>query len=89
MEPSTISYEIYTALMAGLVIAGPIMAVAAGAGLLLGILQAATQIQDQALPQIVKIFIVSFTLILFGGVLAVPLFNQASRILDTFPVLVR
>jgi flagellar biosynthesis protein FliQ len=89
MQPSTISFEIYTALMAGLMIAGPIMAVAAGAGLILGILQAATQIQDQALPQIVKIFIVSFTMILFGGVLSVPLFNQASRILDTFPILIQ
>lgn len=89
MSPATINYEIYTALMSSLVLSGPIMGAAAAVGLLLGIIQAATQIQDQALPQIAKIFTVSAMLMIFGSVLTVPLYQHASRLFETFPTMVR
>ncbi|MFC7392563.1 flagellar biosynthesis protein FliQ [Scopulibacillus cellulosilyticus] len=49
-----------------LVVAGPLLAVALVVGLLISIIQAATQIQEQTLAFIPKIVAVLLVLILFG-----------------------
>lgn len=49
-----------------LIVAGPIIIVAAAAGLLIGILQAATQIQDQAIPNAVKLIGILVLLVVLG-----------------------
>lgn len=59
-----------------LYLSAPILGVAAGVGLLVGLFQAVTQIQDQSLPQSVKLIAVMLTLALFGAVLATPLLHE-------------
>jgi type III secretory pathway component EscS len=49
-----------------LIVAGPIIIAAAVAGLLIGILQAATQIQDQAIPSAIKIIGIMLLMIFLG-----------------------
>ena len=52
-------------------------------GLLVGILQAVTQVQDQSLPMTAKLLLVVAVLALAGPVLAGPLVRQAERLFDT------
>ena len=57
------------------------------AGLIVGILQAATQIQDQTLPQTVKLLVVVAVLGLLSPLLAGPLIDHARRLFTEFPAL--
>ncbi len=72
-----------------MIMALPPLLIAMVLGLLVGVLQAATQIQDQTLPLTVKLVAVALVLILFGPMLANPLLQESQRIFDEFPVLVR
>ncbi|MCP1854626.1 MULTISPECIES: EscS/YscS/HrcS family type III secretion system export apparatus protein [unclassified Bradyrhizobium] len=57
------------------------------AGLGIGIVQAATQLQDQTLPLTVKLLVVVAVLVLFAPVLSAPLIEQAQHIFTDFPAL--
>ncbi|OKO80648.1 flagellar biosynthetic protein FliQ [Bradyrhizobium sp. AS23.2] len=57
------------------------------AGLGVGIIQAATQLQDQTLPLTVKLLVVVAVLVLFSPVLSAPLIEQAQQIFAEFPTL--
>jgi type III secretion protein S len=56
-------------------------------GLGIGIVQAATQIQDQTLPLTVKLLVVVAVIGLFAPVLSAPLLEQAKQIFTEFPAL--
>jgi type III secretion protein S len=86
---STLTQYIYQAAMAMLVFCGPILVVAALAGLLMGLLQAVTQIQDQTLPQIVKMFVVTMMLLFFGFWLSGPLIEFSRDLFSSFHRIVR
>jgi len=51
---------------------------------LIGLLQAITQIQEQTLPQTVKILVIGFLLIAFGGVLSAPFYSTSDEIFSRF-----
>lgn len=72
-----------------MIIALPPLLIAMVLGLIVGILQAATQIQDQTLPLTVKLVAVALVLILLGPMLASPLLRESQRIFDEFPALIR
>jgi type III secretion protein S len=72
--------ELYAAMVAAMLLGGIPLLVAAGIGLLISILQAATQVQDQTLPQTAKLLAIALVLLVFGGLLAMPLKIQAERI---------
>ncbi|TWB93019.1 type III secretion apparatus subunit RhcS [Bradyrhizobium macuxiense] len=57
------------------------------AGLGIGIIQAATQLQDQTLPLTVKLLVVVAVLALFSPVLSAPLIEHAEQIFTEFPAL--
>ncbi|RXH03395.1 EscS/YscS/HrcS family type III secretion system export apparatus protein [Bradyrhizobium vignae] len=57
------------------------------AGLGIGIVQAATQLQDQTLPLTVKLLVVVAVLVLFAPVLSAPLIEQAQHVFTEFPAL--
>ncbi|MGY3473406.1 MULTISPECIES: EscS/YscS/HrcS family type III secretion system export apparatus protein [Bradyrhizobium] len=57
------------------------------AGLGIGIVQAATQLQDQTLPLTVKLLVVVAVLVLFAPMLSAPLIEQAQHIFTEFPAL--
>jgi type III secretory pathway component EscS len=56
-------------------------------GLVTGVLQAATQIQDQALSFVPKLVVVTFVLIAMGPVLGAELVRFAQALLLAFPAL--
>jgi type III secretory pathway component EscS len=58
-------------------------------GLIISILQAVTQIQDQTLAQTAKISVIGAILILFGGTLVAPLVSNTTQLFDTFATLGR
>lgn len=89
MNTTGLLQELYTAFQAGMLIAAPPMIAAAVVGVLLAIIQAATQIQDQSLPQLVKIIVILVVLIAFGVPLSGPLFEHARMLFASFHVMTR
>ncbi|MCK1717445.1 MULTISPECIES: flagellar biosynthetic protein FliQ [unclassified Bradyrhizobium] len=65
----------------------PPLIAAAVAETVIGIIQAATQIQDQTLPLTVKLLVIVGIIALFSPVLSVPLIEQAKQIFTDFPAL--
>lgn len=82
------STELVRMAIAVAVLSFPALLVAVTIGLVIAIFQAATQIQEQTLPQIGKIVAVGLLLVLGGGMLAVPLVEQARRLYSEFPAMV-
>ena len=58
-------------------------------GLVIGILQAVTQIQDQSLPLAFKLIVVMAILAIGGPILCVPLVRQSTALFDNFPLMAR
>lgn len=56
-------------------------------GLTIGIIQAATQIQDESLPLTVKLLVVVAVIGLFAPVLSAPLIDLANQIFTEFPAM--
>ncbi|MGH1350144.1 MAG: flagellar biosynthetic protein FliQ [Methyloligellaceae bacterium] len=89
MENELLISQLYTILFNVAVFAGPPLLVATLLGLLISIIQAVTQIQDQSLPQTVKITVIAFIMISFGAALAAPFFQSSQHLFEEFPNWVR
>jgi type III secretory pathway component EscS len=76
--------HIYRSAVAMMVLGMPVLLLAGGLGLLIGLIQAVTQIQDSTLPQIIKILGVSALLLFFGQALSGPIVNHSEEIFSTF-----
>jgi type III secretion protein S len=77
------------ALMTVLLLSAPALLVAIVVGFGVGLVQALTQIQDQTLPQAVKLVAVMLTLLVLGPLLAGQVANLAGQMLDNFPAWTR
>jgi len=77
------------ALMLVLLLSAPALIVAIVIGFGVGLLQALTQIQDQTLPQAVKLVAVLLVLILSAPLLASQIGTLAGQMLDNFPAWTR
>ena len=62
----------------------PPLLIATAVAFLVGLLQAITQIQEQTLSQTIKILVIGFVLIVFGGTLTAPLFTASDEIFSRF-----
>jgi len=58
-------------------------------GLVVGVLQAVTQVQDQSLPIAFKLLAVIAVLALAGPLLVVPLVGLSGQLFDSFPAMTR
>lgn len=67
MEIATVVDLGRSALLATVIIAAPLLVVALGVGLLIGVIQAATSINEATLSFIPKLVIMGVTLAIFGG----------------------
>ncbi len=81
--------QMQSALLTVLLVSAPALMIAIIVSLSVGLLQALTQIQDQTLPQTVKVVAVMLVLIVFGPALALNITNLAGGILDAFPAMTR
>lgn len=74
---------IYDTFSAGMYFSAPILLLAMVIGLFTGIIQAAIQLQEQSIPQILKIFAVSSIVIFMGASLAQPIVSVSERIFSS------
>jgi type III secretion protein S len=79
----------YEALWLVLLLSGPTVVVASLVGLVVAIVQAATQLQEQTLQYTVKFVAIAITLFATGAFLAGSLQNFGDRIFAEFPSIVR
>ncbi|MDR1482346.1 MAG: flagellar biosynthetic protein FliQ [Synergistaceae bacterium] len=86
MDTLSISDALYNAMWMVVLASMPILLVAMGVGLIVGIIQTATSIQEQTLSFIPKILSVIFALVVFGpwmfrmvGEMAIRLFSEMHR----------
>ena len=70
------------------ILAGIPLAAATLTGVIVSFLQAITQIQDQTLATTVKISVITFVLLTFGGVLIRPLIISTTQVFDQFYLIV-
>lgn len=71
-----------------LILSAPPIIVASVAGLLVAVLQAATQIQEQTLQYTVKFFAIVLTLFVTASLLASSLYRFGDRVFTQFPTMV-
>ncbi|ART62116.1 EscS/YscS/HrcS family type III secretion system export apparatus protein [Kushneria marisflavi] len=89
MAEASVNDDIFLSLMKNalwtvLLVSAPALIVAIVIGFGVGLLQALTQIQDQTLPQAVKLVAVLLVLILSGPLLATQIVNLTDQVLNNF-----
>jgi len=72
-----------------LILSAPPIIVASVAGLLVAVIQAATQIQEQTLQYTVKFFAIVITLFVTSSLLAASLYRFGDRVFTEFPAMIR
>ncbi len=83
---STEVYQLaYQSLLLILVLSGPPILISTLLGLFVAVFQAATQIQEQTLSFMVKLFAVIITLFILGGWLSSQILQFATNIFVNFP----
>lgn len=89
MDKALIVSLLNKALMIVLMLSAPALIIAIVIGLGVGLLQALTQIQDQTLPQAVKLVAVLCSLIFVAPLLAGQVSGLADQLLTGFPLWTR
>ncbi len=84
MDNAILINQLYAVLYNAAILAGPPLFIATILGLLVAILQAVTQIQDQSLPQTIKITAIAFVMITFGAILSAPFFQVSEFLFSNF-----
>jgi type III secretion protein S len=87
MDNTELVHQLNVILLLVLYLSAPVLGVAAAVGLIVGLLQAVTQIQDQSLPQTLKLVAILLTIGLLGPLLATSLVHATRDIFDEFPVI--
>ena len=72
-----------------LILSAPPIIVASVAGLLVAIIQAATQIQEQTLQYTAKFFAIVLTLFVTASLIGASLYRFSDRIFSEFPAMIR
>ncbi|TKT69259.1 flagellar biosynthetic protein FliQ [Aquamicrobium sp. LC103] len=89
MSNDFILAQVQGSLLTVLFTSAPVIVAALVVGLLVGFGQALTQIQDQTLPQSIKLVVVLLVILFFGPLLGYQIAQHASAALDQFPVVTR
>lgn len=89
METSVIVGLIHKAFYLTFLLCLPAVGTAAIVGLVMAVLQAATQIQDQAISQGLKFGAVMLVLILMSGWIGGELYRMGEQLMREFPSMVR
>ncbi|CDX17027.1 putative translocation protein y4yM (modular protein) [Mesorhizobium sp. ORS 3324] len=88
MDEASIVAQISQTLIVFMIWVLPPLIAAVIVGLGIGIIQAATQIQDETLHLTVKLLVVVAILALFAPVLTAPLIEQADYVFSQFPAII-
>jgi len=85
MAPADALHVITKAMMLVLILSMPPIAVASIVGLIVGLLQALTQIQEQTLAFAIKLVAVAIAIAATAGLLGNEMFHFTLTLFDTFP----
>ena len=89
MSPEEATYQITEAMMLVMILSMPPIIVAAGVGIVVSLIQALTQIQEQTLSFAVKLIAVALTIAAMAGILGAEMVNFTLGLFDGFPGMVR
>ncbi|MEO9738380.1 MAG: type III secretion system export apparatus subunit SctS [Roseobacter sp.] len=89
MAPADALHVTTEAMFLVLLLSMPPILVASIVGLVVSLLQALTQIQEQTLPFAAKLVAVAITMAATAGFLGAEMFNFTANLFDTFPELTR
>lgn len=89
MSPEEATFQITEAMMLVMILSMPPIIVAAGVGIVVSLLQALTQIQEQTLSFAVKLIAVALTIAAMAGILGAEMVNFTLGLFDGFPGMVR
>lgn len=84
MDEAQLISSLYNIFYYSAVVLVPPLLLATIIAFIVGLFQAVTQIQEQTLPQTIKIMVIGFMLIAFGGVLTAPLYTASNEIFSRF-----
>ncbi|OHV89891.1 EscS/YscS/HrcS family type III secretion system export apparatus protein [Mesorhizobium sp. ORS 3428] len=88
MDEASIVAQMSQTLIVFMIWVLPPLIAAVVVGLGIGIIQAATQIQDETLHLTVKLLVVVAIIALFAPVLSAPLIEQADYVFSQFPAII-
>jgi type III secretion protein S len=88
MSPEDAMFQITESMMLVMVLSMPPILVASVVGVLVSLLQALTQIQEQTLSFAVKLIAVALTIMAMAGILGSELLNYTIKLFDEFPSIV-
>lgn len=89
MSPQDAMYQISEAMLLVMVLSMPPIIVASVVGVVVSLLQALTQVQEQTLSFALKLIAVALTLAAMAGLLGSELLDFTTRLFTDFPKLVR
>ncbi len=84
MDEAQLISALYNIFYYSAVVLVPPLLLATIIAFIVGLFQAVTQIQEQTLPQTIKIMVIGFMLIVFGSTLTAPLYSASDEIFSRF-----
>ncbi|MEM6616476.1 MAG: flagellar biosynthetic protein FliQ [Pseudomonadota bacterium] len=84
MPIATLESTLFSMLYYAALFVGPPLLIGTIVAFVVGLFQAVTQIQEQTLPQTIKIAAIAFILLVFGAVLISPLHALTNQVFDSF-----
>lgn len=85
MDSTTLASSVQTTLLVILALSAPVLGITILVGFVLGLFQAVTQIQDQSLPQAVKIVAVLVGIAIGGRTISNTLLEHTNHVMDNLP----
>ncbi len=84
MDDAQLVAALYNIFYYSAVVLVPPLLIATIVAFFVGLFQAVTQIQEQTLPQTVKIFVIGLVMIGFGGLLTAPFYSASDQLFSSF-----
>jgi type III secretion protein S len=88
MSPEDAMFQITESMMLVMILSMPPILVASIVGVVVSLLQALTQIQEQTLSFAVKLIAVALTIVAMAGILGSEMLNYTIKLFDEFPSIV-
>lgn len=89
MRPEDALFQITEAMMLVMLLSMPPIIVASIVGIIVSLLQALTQVQEQTLSFGIKLIAVAATMAIMAGMMGSEMLNFTVKLFDTFPQIVR
>ncbi|QOZ76314.1 EscS/YscS/HrcS family type III secretion system export apparatus protein [Bradyrhizobium sp. CCBAU 53351] len=87
MSPNEAVHQLNEAMMLVLLLSLPPILVASGVGILVGLLQALTQVQEQTISFAAKLIAVAVTIAAMAGFLGGEIFTYTMNLFNNFPAM--